>query len=97
MSDFFTDNKFMGLSGLADGETEFIPLISSEDEDIICIVDGDDFLFREDAIDVIDRLYQDCLKLERARIPGKDFVRMLRKELILLKRMHRRYVKSLLV
>jgi ATP-dependent Lon protease len=33
MSDFFTDNKFMGLSGLADGETEFIPLISSEDED----------------------------------------------------------------
>jgi hypothetical protein len=46
---------------------------------------------------IIDRLYQDCLKLERARIPGKDFVRMLRKELILLKRMHRRYVKSLLV
>ena len=29
------------------------------DEDIICIVDGDDFLFREDAIDVINKLYQD--------------------------------------
>jgi len=29
------------------------------DDDIICIVDGDDFLFRNDAIDIIDRLYQD--------------------------------------
>jgi len=45
----------------------------------------------------IDVLYQDCLRLERTRIQGKDFVRMLRKELILLRRMHRRYVKSLLV
>jgi len=45
----------------------------------------------------IDLLYQDCVKLERTKIKGKDFVRMLRKELILLKRMHRRYVKSLLV
>lgn len=44
----------------------------------------------------IDVMYQDCVKLERTKINGKDFVRMLRKELILLKRMHRRYVKSLL-
>lgn len=29
------------------------------DDDIICILDGDDFLFREDAIDIIDKLYQD--------------------------------------
>lgn len=44
----------------------------------------------------IDIIYQDCLKLENTRIQGKDFVRMLRKELILLRRMHKRYVKSLL-
>lgn len=30
-----------------------------KDDDIICILDGDDFLFREDAIDIIDKLYQD--------------------------------------
>ena len=45
----------------------------------------------------IDVIYQDCLRLEHTRIQGKDFVRVLRKELILLRRMHRRYVKSLLV
>jgi hypothetical protein len=44
----------------------------------------------------IDCLYEDCLNLESSKISGKDFVRMLRKELILLKRMHRSYVKSLL-
>jgi hypothetical protein len=44
----------------------------------------------------IDSLYTNCLKLESTKINGKDFVRMLRKELILLKRMHKRYVKSLL-
>jgi hypothetical protein len=44
----------------------------------------------------IDCIYQDCLKLEGAKINGKDFVRMLRKELIYLKRVHSRYVKSLL-
>ena len=44
----------------------------------------------------IEIIYQDCLKLENTRIQGKDFVRMLRKELILLRRMHKRYVKSLL-
>jgi hypothetical protein len=44
----------------------------------------------------IDCLHEDCLNLERTKINGKDFVRMLRKELILLRRMHRHYVKSLL-
>ncbi len=29
------------------------------DEDIICILDGDDYLLRADAIDIIDNLYQD--------------------------------------
>jgi glycosyltransferase involved in cell wall biosynthesis len=29
------------------------------DEDIICILDGDDFLLRNDSIDIIDKLYQD--------------------------------------
>ncbi len=43
----------------------------------------------------IDRLYQDCLRLESTKIQGSDFVRMLRKELIILKKIHRRYVKSL--
>ncbi|UMB55372.1 hypothetical protein MKD41_07845 [Lutibacter sp. A64] len=44
----------------------------------------------------IDNLYTNCVKLENTKIQGKDFVRLLRKELILLKRMHRRYVNSLL-
>jgi glycosyltransferase involved in cell wall biosynthesis len=30
-----------------------------EEEDIICILDGDDYLIRNDAIDIIDNLYQD--------------------------------------
>ena len=45
---------------------------------------------------LIDILYQDCLSLEQTKINGKDFVKILRKELILLKKMHIRYVKSLL-
>ena len=44
----------------------------------------------------IDRLYQDCLNLESTKIQGVDFVRMLRKELIMLRKIHRRYVKSIL-
>ena len=44
----------------------------------------------------IDNLYKNCIKLEATKIHGKDFVRMLRKELILLKKIHSRYVKSLL-
>lgn len=44
----------------------------------------------------IDRIYQDCLNLERTKIHGKDFVRMLRKELISLKKIHKSYVNSIL-
>ena len=32
-SDFFADDKLIGLNNLVDGDTEFIPLISPEDED----------------------------------------------------------------
>ena len=44
----------------------------------------------------IDVMYQDCVKLERTKINGKDFVRMLRKELKSLQKIHRLYVNSLL-
>ena len=44
----------------------------------------------------IDRLYQDCLKLESAKINGRDFVRMLRRELKHFKKAHKLYVNSLL-
>ncbi|HEY9167991.1 MAG TPA: hypothetical protein VIN72_00725 [Lutibacter sp.] len=44
----------------------------------------------------IDGLYKDCLKLERTKIQGMDFVKLLRKELINLRQIHKNYVKSLL-
>ena len=44
----------------------------------------------------IEVIYQDCLKLERTKIRGKDFVRLLRKELKSLQKIHRLYVSSLL-
>lgn len=44
----------------------------------------------------IDRLYLDCLRLERSRTQGKDFVRMLRNELKSLRKIHRHYINSLL-
>jgi len=44
----------------------------------------------------IDVLYEDCLRLERSRIRGKDFIRMLRKELKSLRKIHMLYVNSLL-
>lgn len=44
----------------------------------------------------IDRIYLDCLHLEGSRTHGKDFVRMLRKELKSLRKIHRLYVNSLL-
>jgi len=44
----------------------------------------------------IDVIYQDCLKLERTKIQGKDFVRLLRNELKSLRKIHRLYVSSLL-
>ncbi|MGV6844621.1 MAG: hypothetical protein ACWA42_00660 [Lutibacter sp.] len=44
----------------------------------------------------IDRIYQDCLRLEQVKIPGKDFVKMLRKELLHLRKLHKNYVNSLM-
>lgn len=44
----------------------------------------------------IDGLYQNCLQLESTKIQGKDFVRLLRKELRHLRKIHKHYVKSLL-
>lgn len=44
----------------------------------------------------IDRLYQNCLQLESTKIQGKDFVKLLRKELKNLRQIHKNYVKSLL-
>jgi len=44
----------------------------------------------------IDRLYKNCLQLENTKIQGKDFVKLLRKELRSLYKIHKRYVNSLL-
>jgi hypothetical protein len=44
----------------------------------------------------IDGLYQNCLQLESTKIQGKDFVKLLRKELKKLRQIHKNYVKSLL-
>ena len=44
----------------------------------------------------IDRLYQDCLKLESLKIQGKDFVKLLRRELKKLRKIHGHYVNSML-
>lgn len=44
----------------------------------------------------IDGLYQNCLQLESTKIQGKDFVKLLRKELNNLRQIHKNYVKSLL-
>jgi hypothetical protein len=44
----------------------------------------------------IDRIYQDCLKLEGTKIQGKDFVRMLRNEIKSLKKIHKNYINSIL-
>jgi len=44
----------------------------------------------------IDGLYQNCLQLESTKIQGKDFVKLLRKELKKLRIIHKHYVKSLL-
>lgn len=45
---------------------------------------------------LIDRLYTNCVKLENSKIQGKDFVRLLRKELKSLRKMHRLYLNSML-
>ena len=44
----------------------------------------------------IDRLHQNCLQLENTKIQGKDFVKMLRRELKKLRKIHSNYVSSLL-
>lgn len=44
----------------------------------------------------IDRLYKNCLQLENTKIQGKDFVKLLRKELKNLRKIHKKYVNSLL-
>ena len=44
----------------------------------------------------IDRIYEDCLNLENTKIQGIDFVRMLRKELKTLRKIHKNYVNSIL-
>lgn len=44
----------------------------------------------------IDRIYEDCLNLEKTKIQGIDFVRMLRKELKTLRKIHKNYVNSIL-
>ena len=43
----------------------------------------------------IERIYQDCLKLESIKIQGKDYVQLLRKELKKLRKIHVNYVNSL--
>ncbi len=44
----------------------------------------------------IDRLYKSCLQLENTKIQGKDFVQLLLKELKKLRKIHKKYVNSLL-
>lgn len=44
----------------------------------------------------IDRIYSNSLKLEKTKAQGKDFVKLLRKELIQLRELHMHYVNSLL-
>ena len=44
----------------------------------------------------IDRIYCNSKRLEASKIPGKDFVKLLRRELIQLREMHMHYVNSLL-
>lgn len=45
----------------------------------------------------IDKIYQDCLNLESTKTHGKDFVKMLRKELVSLRKIHKSYVNSIIV
>ncbi len=44
----------------------------------------------------IDLIYKNCLQLENTKIQGKDFVKMLRNELKSFRKIHQRYVNSLL-
>jgi len=44
----------------------------------------------------IDRIYQDCKTLENSKIKGVDFVQLLSNELKHLRKIHKKYVNSLL-
>ena len=44
----------------------------------------------------IDRLYSNSIKLEKTKVQGKEFIRLLRKELKHLRKLHKLYVNSLL-
>lgn len=44
----------------------------------------------------IDRIYNDCITLENTIKQGKDFVRLLRKELKHLRKIHKKYVNSIM-
>lgn len=44
----------------------------------------------------IDMLYKNCQQLESTKINGREFVKILRKELSSFRRIHTRYVKSIL-
>ena len=44
----------------------------------------------------IDVIYKNCLQLESTKIQGRDFVKLLRKELKKFRKIHRNYVNSLL-
>jgi hypothetical protein len=44
----------------------------------------------------IERIYQDCIRLESTISQGKDFVQLIRKELKHLQKMHSNYVNSFL-
>ena len=33
--------------------------LNLDDDDVICLLDGDDFLVRPDSIDIINKLYED--------------------------------------
>lgn len=44
----------------------------------------------------IDRIYNDCITLEKTITNGSDFVRILRTELKHLRKMHKMYVNSML-
>ncbi len=44
----------------------------------------------------IDVIYQDCIRLRSLKIQGLDFVKLLQKELKVLRKIHKHYVKSML-
>lgn len=45
----------------------------------------------------IDGIYHNCVRLERLKINGTDFIKILRLELKKMRKIHRHYVKSILM